>query len=164
MRCIICELHGMGSYDFPHTPVYPYKFPSPYHLYFPAWQALAGKMTRKVVRQGKPAIKVFRKSLWNSELVVEGSTRFWIDRLMPALVMLSASGIFCPRVHIWPLHLLEMKTSKKKRQLIWEGFLKMKEITFKTLGFFLWENRKSPKLTSRFEGTWFLITLYYPLY
>jgi len=46
---------------------------------------------------------------------------------------------------------------------MWEGLLKKKGITFKALLLFPWENRKSPKLISRFEGTWFLITLYYPL-
>lgn len=61
-------------------------------FFFPGWQGPACKMTWKVARKTKLAIKVFRKTLWNSELVMKGSSKFWVDGFTLGLVMLSWLG------------------------------------------------------------------------
>lgn len=73
--------------------------------------------------------KVFRKTLWNSELVVKGSSKFWVNRFMLALMMLSWLGGSCllsQNGHL-AFHFLERKRNKTKRQLILE-VLKEKNI------------------------------------
>lgn len=100
-----------------------------------------------------------------SELVVEGSTTFWIGRIMLALVILWLFGewhLLSQRAHL-ASPLLKNDKKQNKTWLIWQRLLKNKQTNkhklLKLCSFFLWEKRESPN-----QGTWFLIALYYPLY
>lgn len=96
----------LSIYRKPQTLLSPYQI-----LSFPPWQGPAGKMTRKVARKTKPAIKVFRKTFWYSGLVVKGSSKFWVDTFTFALVMLLWLGEWCLLCQSGNLafHLLEIK-------------------------------------------------------